>query len=154
MVRKFLARVYSVGVISLSMVLYISPPVFAAQIGTSGSGLSFSCSVDTGFCTCSPTWDSADCKAMKKNCSDTAGHYCTSKNGTTLECGCKMALRKPTSPVTTAPSGGMRLQTQTKAKQKQRFSPKTRRIKTAPVKNTSRAGKPKTRTYLNKIKKQ
>ena len=35
---------------------------------SSGLGQSFACDVNTGYCTCTGTWEGADCKGMAPNC--------------------------------------------------------------------------------------
>lgn len=72
---------------------------------TTGSGLNFSCDVNTRQCECSGVPEGADCQAMLKNCKNKDWEVCYSD---TNKCYCTMASTKapvrkfsPVSPPTT-----------------------------------------------------
>lgn len=75
-----------------------------AELINNGGGLSFSCNEPgwPGTCSCTGPIDSADCKAMKKNCSGdiTCGWLVDN-------CTCKMALVRPTRPLYKLNTGGV-----------------------------------------------
>jgi hypothetical protein len=76
-------------------------PIFnAAAARTIGSsGLGFSCDVNTKQCSCTGTYDGADCTAMKANCDSKCdnddGSKCYKIECNATGCSCKMARTEP-----------------------------------------------------------
>jgi hypothetical protein len=69
----------------------VATPFAQAAPNLGATTQSFSCDVNTGYCTCSGSWDGADCKGMFPNCKvqeppGTIWHSCEIGKG----CECKM----------------------------------------------------------------
>ncbi len=71
----------------------------AAPISSGSQPQNFSCDVNTGYCTCTGSWDGADCKGMLPNCKvqeppGTIWRSCTIGQG----CECRMFRVAPKRP--------------------------------------------------------
>jgi hypothetical protein len=68
----------------------------AINSGGGPRGAGFTCDVNTRECTCTGTWEGADCQGMKKNCQGSIYKICLEKPE--AFCTCTMAItRRPPS---------------------------------------------------------
>lgn len=90
-------------VLALFVAVLMPDPSEAATRKLQGSSLGFSCDVNTNQCTCTGTWDGADCKAMNdKVCAGDSGVLCSP-----VGCTCKMRLTAVPKPrIDRVPIGG------------------------------------------------
>lgn len=81
-----------IAVVAILAILASIAAALAAR-NQGGSGLGFSCDVNTRKCVCDGIWEGADCQAMKKNCDLTKPTACTINPP--YECSCAMAKASP-----------------------------------------------------------
>ena len=86
------SRLRVLGLLSAAACVMLAAAASAAP-NTGSLGFGFNCDVNTNKCTCTGTWDGADCSAMSKNCKGGSGgsHSCReTEAGVPIGCDCKM----------------------------------------------------------------
>lgn len=87
------------GLLWLLAIVLPGPPLLALTNNGGGGAANFRCDVNSRQCTCSGTWEGADCQAMARNCDLTGSvrHWC--HLGTPPTCACNMLRTTPTRPL-------------------------------------------------------